>query len=265
MLGHGMAVQAIRGRDAGARLGVTLNLYPVRPASEAGGDLDAARRIDGLANRLFLDPMLRGSYPADVVGDLAAVSDFGHVRAGDLDTISAPVDLVGVNYYSGHTVAAPDPDHPAEPYWRAARNWPGSADVRFVTRGAPVTAMGWEVDPGGLTEVLERLHRDYPGVDLYVNENGAAYVDEVEPDGTVHDPDRVAYIDAHLRACLGAIAAGVPLRGYFAWSLLDNFEWSHGYSKRFGLVYVDYPTQRRVTKTSGRRYFEVIKRNGLAE
>jgi beta-glucosidase len=267
LLGHGEAVHAIRASDPGASLGITLNLYAISAADPADpGDLEAARRIDGLANRLFLDPVLLGRYPDDVRQDLAAVSDFGFVHDGDLERIAAPLDLLGVNYYSRHVVAAPDPDAPAEPYWRAPTSWPGSEDVRFLKRpGVPVTDMGWEVDAPGLTETLVRVARDYPAIPLYITENGAAYVDTPGADGEIDDADRVAYFDAHFRACLDAIEQGAPLRGYFAWSLLDNFEWAWGYSKRFGMVAVDYATQRRTVKASGHRYREVVKRNGLAE
>jgi beta-glucosidase len=136
--------------------------------------------------------------------------------------------------------------------------------VRFLDRGLPVTEMNWEIDPDGLTEVLTRVHRDYTDLPLYVTENGAACDDRIEADGTVQDPDRISYVDAHLRACHRAVQAGVPLRGYFAWSLMDNFEWAWGYGKRFGMIYVDYPTQRRITKASASWYADVIARNGLA-
>ncbi|MGC5329282.1 GH1 family beta-glucosidase [Micromonospora sp. DT62] len=263
MLGHGLAVQALRAARPTAEVGVTVNLYPVTPASAAPADVDAARRIDGLANRFFLDPLLRGSYPADLMADLAKVTDFGHVRDGDLATISTPLDVVGVNYYSRHVVAAPDPDAEPEPYWRAPSCWPGSEDVRFVTRGVPVTDMNWEIDAPGLVETLRRVHEEYTDLPLYVTENGSAFVDEVV-DGRVDDTDRLAYFDAHLRAAHEAIEAGVPLRGYFAWSLMDNFEWAWGYTKRFGMVHVDYDSQVRIPKSSARWYAEVIRRNGLA-
>ncbi|MGN9765512.1 GH1 family beta-glucosidase [Micromonospora sp. SD12] len=263
MLGHGLAVQALRAARPSAEVGVTVNLYPVTPASDAPADADAARRIDGLANRFFLDPLLRGSYPADLMADLAGVTDFGHVRDGDLATISTPLDVVGVNYYSRHVVAAPVPDAEPEPYWRAPSCWPGSEDVRFVTRGVPVTDMNWEIDAPGLVETLRRVHEEYTDLPLYVTENGSAFVDEVV-DGRVEDADRLAYFDAHLRAAHEAIEAGVPLRGYFAWSLMDNFEWAWGYTKRFGMVHVDYDTQVRIPKSSARWYAEVIRRNGLA-
>nr|MDT0656880.1 GH1 family beta-glucosidase [Micromonospora sp. DSM 115978] len=263
MLGHGLAVQAMRAARPDHEYGITLNLYAVSPQTESADDLDAARRIDGLANRFFLDPVLLGEYPADVVADLREVTDFAHVRDGDLAVIATPLDMLGINYYSRHVVAAPVEGVPPEPYWRAPSNWPGSEQVRFVTRGVPVTDMGWEIDAPGLVEILERVHREYPAVPLAVTENGAAFVDEVV-DHAVHDPDRVAYFDAHLRACHQAIAAGVPLRGYFAWSLMDNFEWAWGYTKRFGMIYVDYDSQLRIPKSSARWYADVIRRNGLA-
>jgi beta-glucosidase len=262
LLGHGLAAQAIRAGHPRAAVGIALNLYPVTPLTASPADADAARRIDGLANRLFLDPVLLARYPADVLDDLARVGDLGHIREGDLTTIGAPLSMLGVNYYSRYVVAGAAAQ-PPEPYWRAATCWPGSERVRFTRGGLPVTAMGWEVDAPGMTETLRRVAADYPPVALYVTENGAAYADEPGPDGAVDDPERVAYLDAHLRACLDAIVAGVPLRGYFAWSLLDNFEWAHGYGRRFGLVYVDYPTQRRVVKRSGHRYAEVIRHHGF--
>ncbi|TDB73118.1 GH1 family beta-glucosidase [Micromonospora sp. KC721] len=263
MLGHGLAVQALRASRPSAQLGVTVNLYPVTPASDDPADADAARRIDGLANRFFLDPLLRGSYPADLVADLKQVTDFGHVQDGDLTTIATPMDLVGINYYSRHVVAAPVEGAQQEPYWRAPSCWPGSQDVRFVTRGVPVTDMNWEIDAPGLVETLRRVHEEYTDLPLYVTENGSAFVDEVV-DGKVDDADRLAYFDAHLRAAHEAITAGVPLRGYFAWSLMDNFEWAWGYTKRFGMVWIDYDTQIRIPKSSARWYAEVIRRNGLA-
>jgi beta-glucosidase len=231
----------------------------VIPASQSEADVDAARRIDGLANRFFLDPLRLGSYPADVQADLAAITDFGHVHDGDLATISTPIAMLGVNYYNGYTVAAPTPSAPGQP----DPAYPGSEDIRRISRGAPVTAMGWEIDAPGLADTLRRVAADYPPVPLYITENGAAFVDEVDPDGRVDDPERVAYLDSHLRACHDAITSGVPLRGYFAWSLLDNFEWAFGYAKRFGIVYVDYPTQRRIPKSSARFYADAITRNGL--
>ncbi|MEV4628801.1 GH1 family beta-glucosidase [Micromonospora sp. NPDC049523] len=263
MLGHGLAVRAIKEARPDHDLGITLNLYAVSPQRDTAADADAARRIDGLANRFFLDPILLGEYPPDVVEDLSQVTDFKHVRDGDMEIISTPLSVLGINYYSRHVVAAPIEGVEPEPYWRAPSNWPGSEHVRFVTRGVPVTDMNWEIDAPGLVEVLERVHREYPKLPLYITENGAAFVDEVV-DGEVDDIDRVAYFDAHLRACHTAISSGVPLRGYFAWSLMDNFEWAWGYTKRFGMIHIDYDSQLRTPKSSARWYADVIRRNGLA-
>jgi beta-glucosidase len=246
-------------------VGITLNLYPVSPAGRGPHDDDAVRRIDGLQNRIFLDPVLLGSYPADVVEDLREVTRFDHVRDGDLPIISTPLDMLGVNYYTRHVVTGPDPDKlPYLDHNRPQSSYPGSEHVEFLGRGLPVTAMDWEIDAPGLAEVLSRVHENYTKLPLYVTENGAAFDDVPGADGRVHDPERIGYFDAHLRACHQAIEAGVPLRGYFAWSLLDNFEWSWGYSKRFGMVYVDYSTQRRIAKSSAEWYAEVTRRNGLA-
>ncbi|MDR7273575.1 GH1 family beta-glucosidase [Catenuloplanes atrovinosus] len=259
LLGHGLALQAVRATTPSARLGITLNLYSMGAASDSAADADAMRRIDGLANRFFLDPVLRGEYPADVVEDLAPVTDFTHLHDGDLATIAQPLDFLGINYYSRHVVAAPEPDAVAKPSC-----WPGSETVRFVHRpGVPVTDMDWEIDAPGLVETLRKVAETYPAVPLYVTENGSAFVDKVV-DGAVDDPERVDFLDQHLRACHAAIEAGVPLKGYFAWSLMDNFEWAWGYTKRFGMVYVDYETQTRIPKTSARWYADVIRRNGLA-
>jgi beta-glucosidase len=262
MLGHGLATQAIRAADSSASIGVTLNLYATAPATGSAADADAARRVDGMQNRLFLDPILLGSYPADVLADLA---DAGHddladvVHDGDLTVISTPIDLLGINYYSRHLVAAGPAPEPGE----APSPWVGSENVRMVASGLPTTAMGWDIDSAGLSEVLGRVHDNYPEVPLYVTENGSAFDDEVGTDGAIHDLERTDYLEQHLTACHQAIAAGVPLRGYFAWSLLDNFEWAWGYSKRFGLVYVDYSTQERIPKDSARRYAEVIRQGAI--
>jgi beta-glucosidase len=258
MLGHGLAVQALRAADPEAQLGVTLNLYAVSPQTESTVDADAARRIDGLANRFFLDPVLCGRYPADVLEDLRGVSDFGHVRDGDLATIATPLSMLGINYYSRYVVAGDGQQQPGE-YWRKPSDWPGSEHVRFVHRGLPVTAMDWEIDAPGLVEVLCRVATEYPELPLYITENGAAFADQPGPDGTVVDADRVAYLAEHVDACRRAVQLGVPLRGYFAWSLLDNFEWAWGYSRRFGLVHVDYATQRRTPKSSAYWFRDVIR------
>ena len=260
LLGHGLAVQAIKASRPSTQAGITLNLYAVSPATDAPADIDAARRIDGLSNRWFLDPVLHGRYPADVTADLREISDFSHIHDGDLEIINTPLDMLGVNYYSRHVVAGADVDDPPADHWRKTSAFPGSAEVRFISRGFPVTAMGWELDAPGLVEVLRRVHADFTGLPLYITENGAAFDDQLI-EGTVNDPQRIDFFDQHLRACQQAIGEGVPVRGYFAWSLLDNYEWSYGYSKRFGLVYVDYETQQRIAKASAHWYANLIRMN----
>jgi beta-glucosidase len=249
LLAHGMALPALRRNVADARVGIVLNLSPQYPASPSAADRAAARRSDGTINRWYLDPLAGRGYPADIVQHFNR--DMGWAQPGDLDVIAQPIDFLGVNYYA-----------------RAiARHQPVSEDVNLpqtVHPNAETTAMGWEVYPRGLFDTLARLHFDYRFPALIVTENGAAYPDQIAPDGQVHDDKRIAYLHRHLAAALAAIEIGVPLSGYFAWSLLDNFEWAHGYAKRFGLIYVDYPTQRRVLKDSARWYRDVIARNGLA-
>ena len=257
LLAHGTAVQAMRALAPGNQLGITLNLYPTAAASDDPADADLARRVDGLQNRLFLDPVLRGAYPADVLADLDGLTGLSFVRSGDAATIAAPIDLLGVNYYEPYVVAA-DGAGTAP----GVSPFVGAEAARFVRNGRH-TANGWSVDGGGLYELLLRLHREYPPVPLAVTENGAAFHDHLDADGRVHDPERISYLDEHVRAVQRALAEGVEVRGYFVWSLLDNFEWAEGYSKRFGLVYVDFATQERVPKDSAAWYRQVIGRNGL--
>ncbi len=245
LLAHGLAVPVLREKVPDASVGVTLNLYSVRPDGDQPAAVDAARRIDGLSNRLFLDPVLTGSYPLDVLDDLGEAEWFArNASAADLASIAAPLDFLGVNYYSRHTVAPGVVETEASAY-------PGSASVEFVTTGAPRTQMGWEVVPEGLIDVLEMASARAPGLPLVVTENGSAFEDVVSSDGVVHDSERLEYLRDHLAACANAIARGLPLTGYFGWSLIDNFEWAWGYSRRFGLVHVDYETQQRTLKDSG--------------
>ncbi|MBX6773172.1 MAG: beta-glucosidase [Chloroflexi bacterium] len=239
---HGRAVPVLRANSAGARVGITLNLAAVYPASDSPVDREAAHRYDGFFNRWFLDPLYGRGYPADMValyGD-----NLPPVPAGDIEVAAAPIDFLGVNYYSPSAVR----HEPSGPLQVGVVPFPD----------AEVTAMGWPVYPRGLFDLLLRLHRDYPIGALYITENGAAYDDPPPANGRVPDPRRIAYYAGHLTEAARAIAEGVPLHGYFAWSLMDNFEWAHGYSKRFGLVYVDYPTQQRTIKDSGYWYREVI-------
>jgi len=255
LLAHGLGMAEIRQHAPSARAGITLNLYPVT-ALDPDTDADAVRRIDGLQNRLFLDPVLLGRYPEDLLEDLAPF-DFP-VRDGDTEIIAAPIDMLGINYYRGYEVTLGEKGEAAGP------EWIGAEDVRFVPDPrAPLTASGWQVEPGRLTETLLRVHRDYPAIPLYVTENGAAYPDAVRPDGQIADDDRIEFLTGHLRAAGEAIAAGVDLRGFFYWSLVDNFEWAEGYAKRFGLIHVDYATQRRTPKHSAHFYAQVIAANAL--
>ena len=261
LLGHGLAVSRMRSQVSASTLGITLNLSPVDPASERPADVDAARRVDVISNRVFLDPILRGDYPAELRDDVAAVSDLSFVLDGDAAVIGAPIDVLGVNYYSRAVVRAGSDG--AGSATRAAA-WVGSTDVEPVSRGLPTTEMGWEIDAQGPYDVLSGIARDYDPIPLYVTENGAAFADQPAPDGSVPDPDRVSYLDSHFRAARGAITDDVDLRGYFVWSLLDNFEWSFGYSKRFGLIYVDYETQRRTPKDSALWFAAVTRANRFA-
>ncbi|MET9243494.1 GH1 family beta-glucosidase [Nonomuraea sp. NPDC003709] len=260
LLGHGLATRAIRTADSAAVIGTTLNVQSLIAYSDSPADREALRRVDGIGNRIFLDPLLRAEYPADVADDVAHLTDLSFIHPGDLATIAAPIDFLGLNYYNPLVVAASADGQPG-----AGAAWPGCEDVSFIRRGFPVTHMDWEVDPAGLTALLRRVTEDYGPIPLYVTENGAAYSDTVDADGGVRDQDRVDYYAQHLHACLEAIRAGVPLQGYFAWSLMDNFEWGWGYSRRFGLVHVDYTTQHRTIKNSGHWYAEVIHRNALPQ
>lgn len=266
LLAHGLAVQALRERDPKLSLGITLNLTVADPVDPTdAGDLDAARRIDGQFNRFFLDPIFRGEYPQDVRQDLAHLGFDDVVQQGDLDVISSPIDALGVNYYHGELVSkrpAVSAMSTAAPSERPKRSpFPAADDVFWHLRDLPLTAMGWEVQPEGLTRLLKRVHAEYTGpagVALAVTENGAAYDDQVSADGSVNDADRVTFLEVHLRAILDAIDEGVPVHGYFYWSLMDNFEWAWGYDKRFGIVRVDYDTQQRTLKDSAIAYTRII-------
>ncbi|WP_431797540.1 GH1 family beta-glucosidase [Microbacterium kunmingense] len=281
LLGHGQIVRELRARDASLNLGLTLNLTvadPVDPADPA--DADAARRIDGQFNRWFLDPIFRQSYPADIVADIervapeAAAALAEATRPGDLEVIGTPIDTLGVNYYHGEYVGGqpplvPPPAGDAPTVRRIASPFPSSEGIFWHERGLARTPMNWEVQPEGLTRLLRRVSDEYAapaGTALYVTENGAAYDDvAVVEDGEtrVHDEDRVSFLRSHLGAVLDAIETGVDVRGYFYWSLLDNFEWAWGYEKRFGIVRVDYDTQERTVKDSGREYSRIIAARAL--
>ncbi len=262
-------VQELRRRDPRATLGITLNLTvpdPADPDSEA--DRDAARRVDGQFNRIFLDPVFRGAYPADVLDDVRHLGLEDHIRPGDLALVSLPLDVLGVNYYHGEalTMGAGTQDNHAPGERPVSSPYVAAEGVRSVPRGLPVTGMGWEVQPDGLRRLLNRIHHEYTGpigVPLYITENGAAYDDVPDSEGFVDDEDRRSFIEAHLAAVKDALDDGADVRGYLAWSFLDNFEWAWGYHQRFGLVRVDYETQRRIPKASALWFAEVAAANAL--
>ncbi|WP_435186270.1 GH1 family beta-glucosidase [Streptomyces sp. bgisy126] len=268
-LGHGLAVQALRAALPADRrqLSVSLNLHEVRPLTGSAGDLDAVRRIDAVGNRVWLGPMLEGAYPEDLLADTAHLTDWSFVRDGDTATARQPLDLLAVNYYAPTLVSEvaegaekpQDDGHGDSPH----SPWPGADRVAFHRAPGERTAMGWPVDAGALYDLLKRVSAAYPGLPLVISENGAAYEDVVGPDGSVHDPERAAYVHAHLEAVHRALADGVDVRGYFLWSLLDNFEWAYGYAKRFGAVRVDYDTLERTPKSSARWYARVARSGEL--
>jgi beta-glucosidase len=232
LLSHGLALRALRAQQCTAPLGIVLNQAPIHPATDSPEDLAKARLDDGLTIRWYMDALLRGCYPDDVLAFLGG--DAPQIAPGDMEAIRQPLDFLGINYYTRHLSGTGAPLEP-------------------VKSGKEVTDMGWEVFPGGLTELLQRLDADYSLPPIYITENGAAYRDRLV-DGRVADPDRIRYLRSHIAAMADALESGVDVRGYFVWSLLDNFEWADGYSKRFGLVHVDYATQRRTLKDSALWY-----------
>ena len=256
LLAHGLAVDALRANvSRQPEIAITLNPYPVVAAGDEEADADAARRVDGVANRLWYDAVLLGRYPDDVLADFAAVSDLAHIVEGDLAAISRPIDAIGVNYYRRHHVRFA-PGASAGP---PTSTWPGSPDVDLVDPGVAITASGWAIEPEGLPETLRRLTQDYDAPPIYVHENGAAFDDAPGAGGYVDDQDRLAYLRDHVSAAQAALAAGVDLRGFFVWSFLDNFEWAEGYARRFGIVRVDFETQRRTPKASAEWYSRLAR------
>lgn len=244
LLSHGAAVPVLRQNSPGAQVGITLNVAWFDPASPAQADVEAAHHNESFINRWFTEPVFKGRYPADVVAWMA------EALAGiDLDSVkqaAVPIDFLGINYYFRQVVAADD-------------HTPLKSKI-IKPEGSQYTAVGWEVHPDGLRKVMLQLWKEYEPPAFYVTENGAAY-DDPEPAGEViEDPQRVAYYQAHWKACEEALALGVPLKGYFAWSLLDNFEWRHGFSQRFGIIYTDYRTLARIPKRSALVYRDMIAR-----
>lgn len=258
LLSHGLAVPVIRSNVPNAEVGITLNLTPAVPASNSAADRDACRHFDGHFNRWFLQPVFLGAYPADMLSDYRAVGRLPAALdpppAQDLSAISAPLDFLGINYYFRRVSRSETV--PEE------RNEPPTVQV---APEAEWTDMGWEVYPEGMYDILTRVHRDYRPPAIYITENGCSYADGPGDDGRIRDVRRCRYFHDHLAACRRAIQDGVPLRGFFAWSLMDNFEWERGYDQRFGLTWVDYDSQERRPKDSARMYRNIAGANAIPE
>jgi beta-glucosidase len=252
LVSHGRAVAAVRGACEGARVGIVHNLEHIEPASDRAEDIAAAARHDGAFNRWFLDPVFGRGYPEDMVEWYGA--DAPTVEPGDLALMAAPTDFLGVNYYTRRIIAHA-PRGP-ERGFLATRQvyWPFVARADFDE---------WEIAPEGLYRTLLRVQRSYHPASIYVTENGTSWPDQPGPDGHVHDLLRTRYLARHAAAVRQAIDDGADVRGYFAWSILDNYEWGFGFTKRFGLVHVNYATQRRTVKDSGRWYAQLAAENGF--
>jgi beta-glucosidase len=260
LLAHGRAVAALRASRASGEIGITLNLSVVRPVTPEAAD--RAALFEARQNGVYLDPIFHGRYPSLLDGDAAysPAAAPGLVRDGDFDVIGAPLDFLGVNFYSPHYIGLLSAD--GEPRRGETVSGPGTVSVQPA--GLPVTAMNWLVEPSSIRELLTRVVVPVTGkLPVYITENGSAWYDYVSHDGRVHDRERTAYLRGHLAALHEAIADGVPLKGYFGWSLLDNFEWAEGYAKRFGLTFIDFETQRRILKDSGEFYASVIAANAV--
>jgi beta-glucosidase len=257
LLAHGRTMPILRAECPGVHAGIALNLSPIYPHSKSEADIAAARFTDGELARWFLDPLYGRGYPADLIAGLNQAGVLNtttpdYIQPGDMHEIAAPADFLAVNYYSRNIIKVS----------------PGFADN--PTRVEPVPApkdnqtdIGWEIYPSGLFEVLDRVYRDYKPAELIITENGASYSDGPDAAGNVHDTKRIDYLRDHLLALWQAIASGIPVTGYYAWSLMDNFEWSLGYSQRFGLIHVDYATQKRTPKDSALWYSQVTRQNGI--
>ncbi|MDC7123287.1 beta-glucosidase [Cellulomonas fimi] len=271
-LGHGLAGRAIRevlGEDA--PVSITLNLHVTRAATDSADDVEAKRRIDTIANEVFLGPLLDGEYPKEVFADTAHLTDWSFVHEGDLELIRIPLTVLGVNYYSTGRVQKGAgvrlaPGTPGPDGHRVSEHspWVAAESVEWLPQPGPHTAMGWNQEPQGLVDLLLELRDRYPSQPLAITENGAAFYDTVTEDGRVHDLERVAYLHDHIDAVGEAIEKGADVRGYFVWSLLDNFEWAYGYDRRFGVVRVDYDTQERIVKDSGLWYRELLRTRTIA-
>lgn len=250
LVAHGKAVPVIRANVPDAEIGITLNLTPQELASGSLADRQQATWVDGYNNRWFLDPLAGRHYPADMVDSYK--TDLPFLKNGDYETIVAPIDFLGVNYYTrniARSETVPEEEN----------------DPREVFPVGKISDMGWETYPPGLTNILARLHFDYGFSRIYITENGAAFPDRVEPDGRINDKDRLEYVRGHIKAIARAIAMGVPVAGYFIWSLFDNFEWAFGYDMRFGVVHVNFDTQQRIPKESALWYRDVIRSHSIPQ
>jgi beta-glucosidase len=267
LLAHGLAVPILRSAVRAAKVGITLNLGVHRPGTDHVDDAAAAHRADGNLNRLFLDPVFHGSYPEDMLAHYEKNRPgFSVIQDGDLEIISPPLDFLGVNYYFPGTIM--DDSRASEA--RVAgygvplgEQFPDLRVLSLETPGTDTTSMGWEVDASGLTELLVRIKKEYTDLPIYITENGAAFDDYVDPNGHVLDHDRISYLEDHISAVRDAMDANVNVQGYFVWSLLDNFEWSFGYSRRFGIVWVDFPTGTRLPKASFDWYANLVRSNAV--
>ena len=249
LLSHGLAVKAYRESGHKGEIGITLNMNPVYPASENDKDKAAAIRFNEYLNKWYADPVLKGAYPADLLewfGDRGLAPE---ILDGDMSAINQPIDFLGINNYYSSFIRHDE------------HNWPVYASE--IATGRDRTKMDWEINPEGLHDLLVYLDKEYSGIKIIITENGAAFNDIVNFDGKVEDDNRLNYLYKHLEQVHRAIGSGANVKGYYAWSLLDNFEWGHGYSKRFGLVYVDFKTQKRILKKSAHWYGDVIRNNGF--
>jgi beta-glucosidase len=246
LLAHGSVVPVLRANVKDAQVGTTMYLQHVEPASDSPADLAAARRYDGFVNRWYLDPLFKGSYPQDISEMFSFFMP--PIQDGDLQTINAPIDFLGVNFYERKIVKEGD----EQPF----------INVSFVKTDLPHSGFDWEIYPPAIYGVLKRVHADYAPSAIYITESGTSIPDVLEGDA-VHDPVRVDYLKGYFEQAARAISEGVPLKGYFVWSLMDNFEWSEGYTQRFGVVYTDYATQRRIVKDSGKYLAGVASKNAV--
>jgi beta-glucosidase len=253
LLAHGLSVPRLRAHiSPQAQVGIALDFYPVYAADERPETLLAIKRADTFRNRWFLDPLFRGCYPDDLFTDLNVAPP--PILEDDFSIISVPIDFLGVNYYSRMIVR----DRADSESTIGQTGHASSYEAVVRIPGATYTEMGWEVFPDGLANILTRIHHEYAPKAMVVTESGAAFDDHWDGNSAVHDQQRIDYLRAHIQTVANVIRQGVPVKGYIVWSFLDNFEWSEGYHKRFGLVYVDYPTQRRIIKDSGRWYSSFV-------